>query len=73
MNVPNFQERLERVGPQIKLKVATMLNYLFENSENFDEISEILDTVNIIVKEEIKKVDTKKFKGKASQPDNGGS
>lgn len=61
MRIVDFQERLERVDPVIKTRVEMMLKYLFENCENFDEMTGILDTVENIVREQIKKVDTNKL------------
>jgi hypothetical protein len=62
MRIVDFQERLERIDPEIKGKVELTLKCLFENSADFDEMTQILKTVKTIVKEQIKKVDTKKFK-----------
>ncbi len=61
MRIVDFQERLERVDPQIKLKVEMMLKYLYDNCENFEEMTAVLDTVENIVREQIKKVDTNKL------------
>lgn len=62
MRIVDFQERLERVDPIIKLRVEMMLKYLYENCENFEEMTGVLDTVGSIVREQIKKVDTNKLK-----------
>lgn len=62
MKIVDFQERLERIDSKMKIKVETILKYLFENSSNFEEMTYILDTVDNIVQEQIKKVDTNKFK-----------
>lgn len=62
MRIVDFQERLERVDPLIKLRVETMLKYLYEDCENFEEMTGILDTIEDIVQEQIKKVDTNKLK-----------
>lgn len=58
MKLVDYQERLERVAPEIRLEVEMMLKCLFENSTNFDEMTAILETVHNIVREQIKKVDT---------------
>lgn len=62
MRIVDFQERLERIDPKIKVKVEMTLKCLFENSSNFEEMTQILDTVEDIVREQIKKVDTNKLK-----------
>jgi hypothetical protein len=62
MNIEDPQETFERVDPIIRLRVETVVKYLFDNSSDFDEMTHILDTVENIVKEQIKKVDTNKFK-----------
>ncbi len=62
MNIEDAQETFERVDPKIRLRVETVVEYFFDNSSDFDEMTQILDTVENIVKEQIKKVDTNKFK-----------
>ena len=62
MRIVDFQERLERIDQDIKLQVEMTLKCLFENSSNFEEMTRILETVDSIVREQIKKVDTNKLK-----------
>lgn len=62
MKIEDSQETFERLDPIIRLRVETVVKYLFDNSSDFDEMTHILDTVENIVKEQIKKVDTNKFK-----------
>ncbi len=62
MKTVDFKERLERIDSQLKPKVETMLNYLYENSSDFEEMNQILTTVEKVVREQMKKVDTNKFK-----------
>lgn len=62
MKIEDPQETFERVDPKIRSIVETVVKHLFENSSDFDEMTQILDTVEDIVKEQIKKVDTNKFK-----------
>ncbi|MCP5102748.1 MAG: hypothetical protein GY950_05195 [bacterium] len=62
MRIVDFQERLERIDPDIKLQVETALKCLFEISSNFEEMTRILETVDSIVCEQIKKVDTNELK-----------
>jgi len=64
MNIEDPQETFERVDPEIRSRVEAVMKYLFENASDFDEMTQILDAVETIVEEQIKKVDTKKFKFK---------
>jgi hypothetical protein len=62
MKIEDPQETFERVDAKIRSIVETVVKHLFENSSDFDEMMQILDIVEDIVKEQIKKVDTNKFK-----------
>jgi hypothetical protein len=64
MNIEDPQETFERVDPEIRSRVQNVVKCLFDNASDFDEMTQILDAVETIVEEQIKKVDTKKFKFK---------